>query len=54
MSSDPVLVEVTRGRLVESVHRGAVAVVDATGGLQFAVGDVETPVFPRSAIKPFQ
>ena len=28
---DPVLVEVTRGGIVESFHRGAVAVVDADG-----------------------
>ena len=29
--TDPVLVEVTRGPLVESRHRGAVAVADADG-----------------------
>lgn len=51
---NPILVEVTRGGRVESRHRGAVAVVDASGGLVFASGDVEAPVYPRSAIKVFQ
>ena len=52
--TDPVLVEVKRGPLVESRHRGAVAVADADGGLVFAFGDVTAPVFPRSAIKALQ
>ncbi len=51
---DPVLVEVTRGGWVESRHRGAIAVVDATGGRRAAVGDVEQSVFPRSAVKALQ
>jgi L-asparaginase II len=51
---NPVLVEVTRGPLVESIHRGAVAVADARGRLRLSVGDVERPVFPRSALKPIQ
>jgi len=52
--SNPVLVEVTRGSLVESRHRGALAVVDADGAVVFALGDVARPVFPRSAIKALQ
>ncbi|CAH1656515.1 Asparaginase [Hyphomicrobiales bacterium] len=51
---NPVLVEVSRGAVVESRHRGAVAVVDAGGGLVLAIGDVERPVFPRSAVKALQ
>ncbi len=51
---DPVLVEVTRGGRVESRHRGAVAVVDADGALVLQVGDVDVPVFPRSAVKAIQ
>ena len=54
MMSNPVLVEVIRGGLVESRHRGAVAVVDADGAAVFAVGDAARPVFPRSAVKPLQ
>jgi len=52
--SNPVLVEVTRGGRVESVHRGTVAVSEAGGRLRLALGGVETPVFPRSALKPIQ
>ncbi len=52
--SNPVLVEVTRGALIESRHRGAVAVADAEGRSVLAIGDVAAPVFPRSAIKALQ
>jgi len=52
--SNPVLVEVLRGPLVESRHAGAVAVVDADGGRALALGEVELPVFPRSAVKALQ
>jgi L-asparaginase II len=51
---NPVLVEVTRGALVESVHRGAVAIVDASGVVTFQLGDIETPVYTRSSLKPIQ
>jgi L-asparaginase II len=51
---NPVLVELTRGPLVESRHRGAVAVSDAKGRLQLGIGDVDDPIFPRSALKPIQ
>jgi len=50
----PVLVEVRRGPLVESRHRGCVAVVDAAGRLRSFLGDVRTPVFMRSMAKPIQ
>jgi len=52
--ANPTLVEVFRGTLVESRHAGAIAVADADGGLLFAFGDVERPVFPRSAVKAMQ
>lgn len=52
--ANPVLVEVLRGTLVESRHRGAVAVVDTEGNAALAVGDVTTPIFPRSAVKVLQ
>ncbi|MGQ0662323.1 MAG: asparaginase [Pseudomonadota bacterium] len=50
----PVLVEVRRGAALESRHRGAVAVVDSVGRLIEAHGDIDRPVYPRSAIKPLQ
>jgi L-asparaginase II len=52
--TDPVVVEVLRGSSVESAHRGAAVVVDAEGRQVFALGDVERPVYPRSAIKALQ
>lgn len=52
--SSEVLVEVTRGRLVESVHRGFIAVVDGDGAPVARLGDVETRTWFRSAAKPFQ
>ncbi len=48
---DPVLVEATRGAHVESRHNGAAIVLDADGGAVFSVGDVDRPVYPRSAVK---
>jgi L-asparaginase II len=52
--TNPVLVEVTRGGIVESEHRGAVAVVDADGKAVLDIGDTLRPIFPRSAIKGLQ
>jgi L-asparaginase II len=52
--TNPILVEVLRGTLVESRHRGAVAVADADGATVLALGDVATPVYPRSAVKALQ
>ncbi len=52
--TNPILVEVTRGDLVESVHRGAIVIVDAEGALRFALGDVESLTYTRSSLKPIQ
>jgi len=52
--NNPVLVETTRGGVVESRHRGSLAVVDSNGHIRFSLGDIDTPVFPRSAIKALQ
>jgi L-asparaginase II len=52
--TNPVVVEVTRGAVVESAHRGAVAVYDADGGSVLEIGDTDRPVFPRSAVKAIQ
>jgi L-asparaginase II len=52
--SNPILIEVLRGTMVESRHHGAAAVVDAEGSVVAAWGDIERPVYARSAIKPLQ
>jgi len=43
-----------RSAAIESLHRGAIAVVDAGGGLIGGVGDPRVAVQLRSAAKPFQ
>ena len=50
----PVLVEVMRGDVVESLHRGSVLVVDSDGKEVFARGDADAAIFPRSAVKSIQ
>ena len=52
--ANPVIGEVTRGTRVESIHRGAWVVVDERGRTVAAAGDVEQPVFARSALKLMQ
>ncbi|MCW5633247.1 MAG: asparaginase [Rubrivivax sp.] len=54
MPPNPILVEAQRGGITESFHRGAVAVVDAAGAVHTSLGDIERPVFPRSAVKVLQ
>jgi L-asparaginase II len=46
--------EVTRGQIVESIHFGAAAVVDAQGRLLARLGDPHKVAFLRSTAKPFQ
>lgn len=49
----PVLVRQTRNGVVESVHRGDVVEVDATGHMLRVIGDPDRLVFLRSTGKPF-
>ena len=53
-TANPVLAEALRGGIVESMHRGAYAVVDADGAVFSQMGDIQRPVFPRSAVKVLQ
>lgn len=53
MTAQP-LFEVTRGRIVESIHYGSIAVVDSNGKLIASHGDPQTVAFLRSSAKPFQ
>ena len=52
--SNPVLINFTRGNLVESFHRGSLCMVGVNGEQVLALGDVTSPVYPRSAIKVLQ
>lgn len=49
-----VLVEVTRGGVVESRHHGFIVAVDGAGANVAQVGDAEMVTFLRSSAKPFQ
>lgn len=53
MTGEPIF-EVTRGNVVESVHYGSIAVVDATGKLISSYGNPYEVAFLRSSAKPFQ
>lgn len=48
------LFELTRGGVVESLHYGAIAVVDAQGRLVASHGDPQAVTYLRSSAKPFQ
>jgi L-asparaginase II len=48
------LVELTRGLLVESIHNGALSVVDVNGNLITSAGDPGLVANMRSSSKPFQ
>jgi len=54
MDANPILAEMTRGNWVENRHRGAFVVSDARGNIIAAAGDIDRPVFPRSAVKSMQ
>ncbi|HEY8577676.1 MAG TPA: asparaginase [Devosia sp.] len=54
MDANPILAETVRGNWVENRHRGAYVVVDADGRIIASAGDIERPIFPRSAIKSMQ
>lgn len=48
------LAVLTRGGHIESVHRGAAAVIDSSGRYLGGAGDYSVEVFLRSSAKPFQ
>lgn len=54
ISAEPMQVLVRRAGAVESSHAVDVAVCDARGSVLVGLGDVENPIFPRSAMKPLQ
>ncbi len=52
--SEPLQIEVTRGALVESLHRAHTVVADTAGDVLYAAGDPERVTFLRSSAKPLQ
>ncbi|MGI5839207.1 MAG: asparaginase [bacterium] len=49
-----ILVQVTRGDIVECVHRGSLAIVDSTGKMLFSAGSPGMYSYLRSSAKPIQ
>lgn len=54
MMENPILVERTRGDVVESFHRGSICIVDTSGEIIKQIGNSHQVSFTRSALKPFQ
>jgi L-asparaginase II len=54
MSTYEPIYELTRGNIVESIHYGAVAIVDSRGNLLSSWGDPYLNTYLRSSAKPFQ
>ena len=51
---NPILVENTRGGVVESFHRGSICIVNKEGEIVYSRGNTAQISFPRSALKFFQ
>jgi L-asparaginase II len=50
----PVVAEIVRSGHVEGHHYGSIVALEPDGSIAWSVGDVQTPVFPRSCNKPIQ
>jgi L-asparaginase II len=48
------LIEVSRGNVIETIHRGDIAIVNSKGELLYKCGDPEKYTYWRSAAKPIQ
>jgi len=49
-----ILVEVTRGNHIESIHRGHIVVIDSKGDILYLIGDPDFKICLRSCAKPLQ
>ncbi|WP_300643731.1 asparaginase [Nocardioides sp.] len=54
MASPQVVAEVVRSGFVEGRHHGSVVALAPDGSVAWAVGEVDSPVLPRSCNKPLQ
>ncbi len=52
--ANPVLVEIYRGDVLESFHRGVICIVDKNNEVIYSQGDIDQLCYPRSAMKFFQ
>ncbi|MGH3472336.1 MAG: asparaginase [Nocardioidaceae bacterium] len=54
MTSPEIVLDVVRSGFLEGQHRGSIVALAADGGVDWTVGDVTSPVYPRSCNKPLQ
>ncbi len=54
MAAPEILVDVVRSGFVEGHHRGSVVALGSSGDVDWAIGDVESPIYARSCNKPIQ
>ncbi|MEN8705239.1 MAG: asparaginase [Nocardioides marinisabuli] len=54
MTGPVVVAEIVRSGIVEGHHYGSVVALRADGSVEWSVGDVTSPVLPRSSNKPIQ
>ena len=52
--ANPVLAQLVRGELVESIYTGRLVLLDANGKIEYSLGDTNQLVYPRSAVKCVQ
>lgn len=52
--ANPVLAQLVRGDLVESIYTGRMVMLDADGKIDYSLGDITELVYPRSAVKCVQ
>ncbi len=54
MKTGEVLIEVVRNEMVESVHAGHLLILDSSGNTLLELGDSDSLIYPRSAVKSLQ
>ena len=54
MKTGEILLEVVRNDLVESVHSGHLFITDSSGKTILQLGDIDSLIYPRSAVKSIQ
>ena len=54
MEQGEVLLEVVRNEMVESIHAGHLLILNRDGDSILELGDLKSPIYPRSAVKSIQ
>jgi L-asparaginase II len=54
VAAPEILLDIVRSGFVEGHHRGSVVALDARGEVDWAIGEVGSPIYPRSCNKPVQ